>query len=77
MVCYHQNLNERYPWANNNVAQSDYNCGLSYGPIQDIGPNGDDEDCADEEGNDEYDEDVDDECNEYADVEVDEHASSF
>ena len=62
---------------NYNVAQFDYGYGPSYGPVQNIGPNGDDEDCADEEGNDEYDEDVDDECNEDADVEVDEHASSF
>ena len=62
---------------NYNVAQSDYGCGPSSGPVLDIRPNGDDEDCSDEEGNDEYNEDVDDECNEGADVEVDEHASSF
>ena len=62
---------------NYNVAQSNYDCGPSSGLVPNIGPNGDDEDCADEEGNDEYDEDVDDECNEDADVEVDEHASSF
>ena len=47
---------------NYNVAQSDYCCGSSSGPISDTGPNGDDEDSADEEGNDEYDEDVDDKC---------------
>ena len=62
---------------NYNVAQSDYGCGPSSDQVPDIGPNGDDDDYADEEGNDEYDEDVDDECNEDADVEVDEHASSF
>ena len=47
---------------NYNVAQSDYGYGSSSGPISDTGPNGDDEDSADEEGNDEYDEDVDDKC---------------
>ena len=62
---------------NYNVAQSDYSCGPSSGLVPDTGPNGDDEDCADEEGNDEYDEDADDECNGDADVEVDGHASSF
>ena len=63
---------------NYNVAQSDYGCGPSSGPVLDIGPNGDDEDSADEEGNDEYDEDADDQCDgDDGDVEVDEHASSF
>ena len=62
---------------NYNVAQSDYGCGPSSSLVPDTGPNGDDEDCADEEGNDEYDEDVDDECNGDADVEADGHASSF
>ena len=62
---------------NYNVAQFDYGCEPSSGPVLDTGVFGDDEDCADEEGNDEYDEDVDDECNEDADVEVDGHASSF
>ena len=62
---------------NYNVAQSDYCCGPSSGPVPDTRPNGDDEDNADEEGNDEYDED-DDECDgDDGDVEVDGHASSF
>ena len=47
---------------NYNVAQSEYGCGPSSGPVPDTGPNGDDEDSADEERNDEYAEDVDDEC---------------
>ena len=47
---------------NNNVAQYDYGCGPSSGPVLDTGPNGDDEDSVDEEHNDEYAEDVDDEC---------------
>ena len=63
---------------NYNVAQSDYGCGPSNGPVPDTGLNGDDEDSVDEEGNDEYDEDVDDECDgDDGDVEVDGHASSF
>ena len=63
---------------NYNVAQFDYGCVPSSGLVPDIGPNGDDEDSADEEGNDEYDEDVDDECDrDDGDVEVDGHASSF
>ena len=46
--------------------------------VPDTGPNGDDEDSADEEGNDEYDEDVNDECDgDDEDVDVDGHASSF
>ena len=62
---------------NYNVAQSDYGCGPSSGPVSDTEPNGD-EDGADEEGNDEYDEGVDDECDgDDRDVEVDGHASSF
>ena len=61
-----------------NVAQFDYGCGPNSGLVPDTGPNGDDEDNADEEGNDEYDEDVDDECDgDDGDVEVDGHASSF
>ena len=59
---------------NYNVAQSNYDCGPSSGPIPDTGPNGDDEDCVDEERNDEY---VDDECNGDADVEANGHASFF
>ena len=63
---------------NYNVAQSDYGCGPSSGPVPDTGPHGDDEDYADEEGNDQYDEDVDDECDgDDGDVEVDGHASCF
>ena len=62
---------------NYNVAQFDYGCGPSSGPVPDTRVFGDDEDCADEEGNDEYDEDVDDECNGDTDVEADGHASSF
>ena len=63
---------------NYNVAQFDYGCGPNSGLVPDTGPNGDDEDNADEEGNDEYDEDVDDECDgDDGDVEVDGHASSF
>ena len=62
---------------NYNVAEFDYGCGPSSGPVPDTGVFGDDEDRTYEEGNDEYDEDVDDECNEDADVEVDGHASSF
>ena len=63
---------------NYNVAQSDYGCGPSSGPVPDTGQNGDDEDSTDEEGNDEYDEDVDDKCDgDDGDVEVDGHASSF
>ena len=63
---------------NYNVAQFDYGCGPSIGAVSDTGPNGDDEDSADEEGNDEYDEDVNDECDgDDEDVDVDGHASSF
>ena len=61
-----------------NVAQSDYGCGPSTGAVPDTGPNGDDEDSADEEGNDEYDKDFNDECDgDDEDVDVDGHASSF
>ena len=63
---------------NYNVAQSDYGCGPSSSPVPDTGPNGDDKDSANEEGNYEYDEDVDDECDgDDGDVEVDGHASFF
>ena len=63
---------------NYNVAQSDYGCGPSIDAVPDTGPNGDDEDSADEEGNDEYDKDVNDECDgDDEDVDVDGHASSF
>ena len=60
---------------NYNVAQSDYGCRPSTGAVPDTGPNGEDEDSADEEGNDE---DVTDECDgDDEDVDVDGHASSF
>ena len=62
---------------NYNVAEFDYGCGPSSGPMQDIGVYGDDEDCAYEEANDESDEDVDDESNGDLDVQADGHVSSF
>ena len=62
---------------NYNIAEFDYDCGPSSGPVPDTGVFGDDEDRAYEEGNDEYDENVDDECNGDADFEADGHASSF
>ena len=48
---------------NYNVAEFDYGCGPSSGPISNTKVYGDDEDCAYEEANDESDEDVDDESN--------------
>ena len=65
---------------NDNVAEFDYDCGLSSGLAPDTngcGVYGDDEDCEDEEANDESDEDVDDESNGDLDVQVDGHVSSF
>ena len=62
---------------NYNVPEFDCGCGLSSSPVPDTGVFGVDEDCAYEEGIDEYDEDVDDDCNGDADVEADGHASSF
>ena len=59
---------------NYNVAEFDYGCGPSSGPVPDTGIYGDDEDCAYEEANDEYDED---ESNGDADVQADGHVSSF
>ena len=53
---------------NYNVAEFDYGCGLSSGPVPDTRVYGDDEDCAYEEANDECDEDVDDEANGDIDV---------
>ena len=53
---------------NYNVAEFDYGCGLSSGPVPDTRVCGDDEDCAYEEANDECDEDVDDESNGDIDV---------
>ena len=58
-----------------NVAQSVYGCGPSTGAEPDTGPDGDDDDSADEEGNDQ---DVNDECaGDDDDVDVDGNASSF
>ena len=62
---------------NYDVAEFDYGCGPSSGPISDIGVYGDDEDCTYEEANDEFDDDVDDESNGDADVQADGHVSSF
>ena len=60
---------------NYNVAEFDYGYGLSSGPVPDTGVFGVDEDCAYEEGNDEYDDDVDDDYN--GDADTDGHALSF
>ena len=62
---------------NYNVAEFDYGCRLSSGPVPDTRLYGDDEGCAYEEANDESDEDVDDESNGDADVQADGHLSSF
>ena len=62
---------------NYNVAEFDYGCGPSTGPVPDTGVYGDEEDCAYEEANDESDENVDDESNGNLDVQVDGHVSSF
>ena len=62
---------------NYNVAEFDYGCGPSRGPVPDTGVYGDDEDCAYEKANDEFDEDVDNESNGDADVQADGHVSSF
>ena len=48
---------------NYNVAEFDYGCGPSSGPVPDTRVYGDDEDCAYEEANYEFDEDIDDESN--------------
>ena len=56
---------------NDNVAEFDYGCERSSGPVPDIercGVYGDDEDCEYEEANDKSDEDVDDESNGNLDV---------
>ena len=47
---------------NYNVPECDCGCGLSSSPVSDTGVFGVDEDCAYEEGIDEYDEDVNDDC---------------
>ena len=62
---------------NYNVAEFDYGCGPSSGPVSGTGVYGDDEDCAYEEANDESDEDVDDEANGDLDVQADGYVSSF
>ena len=62
---------------NENVAEIDYGCGLSSGPVLDIGVYGDDDACAYEEGNDESDEDADDEYDDGLHVQADGHVSSF
>ena len=58
---------------NENVAEIDYGCGPSNGPVLDTGVYGDDDVCAYEEGNDESDEDVDDEYDEDLHVQADGH----
>ena len=62
---------------NYNVAEFDYGCGPSNGPVPGTGVYGDDEECAYEEANDEFAEDVDDEANGDLDVQADGHVSSF
>ena len=59
------------------VAEIDYGCGPSSGPVLDTGVYGDDGACAYEEGNDESDEDVDDEYDDNLHVQADGHVSSF
>ena len=61
---------------NENVAEIDYGCGPSSGPVLDTGVYGDDNACAYEEGN-ESDEDVDDEYDEDLHVQANGHVSSF
>ena len=60
-----------------NVAEIDYGCGPSSGPVLDTGVYGDDDACAYEEGNDESDEDVDVEYDDDLHVQADGHVSSF
>ena len=62
---------------NENVAEIDYGCGPSSGPVLDTGVYGDDDACTYEEGNDESDEDVDDEYDEDLHVQANGHVSSF
>ena len=62
---------------NYNVAEFNYGCGHSSGPIASTIVYGDDEDCAYEEANDESTEDVDDEANGDLDVQDDGHVSFF
>ena len=62
---------------NYNVAEFDYGCGPSSGPVPNTEVYGNDEDYAYEEVNDESDEDVDDESNGEVDVQSDRHISSF
>ena len=62
---------------NYNVAEFDYGCRPSSGPVPDTGVYGDDEGCPYEEANDGSHEDVDDESNGDADVQANGHVSSF
>ena len=62
---------------NENVAEIDYGCGPSSGPVLDTGVYGDDNACAFEDDNDESDEDVDDEYDDDLHVQADGHVSSF
>ena len=59
------------------VAEFEYGCGPSSGPVPDTGVYGDDEDCTYEEANDDSDQHVDDDCNRDLDVQADGHVSSF
>ena len=78
VVRIHRQANQSIGVAENeNVAESDYGCGPSSGPVLDIGVYGDDDACAYEEGNDESDEDVDDEYDDDLHVQDDGYVSSF
>ena len=60
-----------------NLAEIDYGCGPSSGPVLHTGGYGDHDACAYEEGNDESDEDVNDEYDDDLHVQADGHVSSF
>ena len=60
-----------------NLAELDYGCGPSSGPVLDTGAYGDDDACGYEEGNDKSDEDVNDEYDDDLQVQADRHVSSF
>ena len=60
-----------------NLAEIDYGCGPSSGPVLDTRAYGDDDACAYEEGNDESDEDVNDEYDDGLHVQADGHVSAF
>ena len=62
---------------NYNVAEFEYGCGPSSGPVPDTGVYGDDEDYAYEEANDDSNQHVEEECNRDLDVQADGHVSSF